>query len=246
MHGGELRIVDPAQVRSELWRTFAGEVLDDPALGVVHAEVEVVPVALDDLEHPVARIAALLADGGLVPALVLELPTKEASALPAHEPARRDAVVEACCPQVDEAGGLLDRGPARLERPVHRQPGSRHVEGPRVAVLVTTDVWEVGQQRLEALERLPGDRLPLRLAVDLDEVLPVVAEGEPHLPHDLGLVLEVPALGCHAVPPFTGQAVTGDRVARQPTALASSAVASSDGRTGVGFTAATIVSSSVP
>ena len=61
---------------------------------------------------------------------------------------------------------------------------------------------EVRQQDLEALERLLGDGLPFLLAVGLGEVLPVVPEGEPHLPHDLGLVLEVPVLRDHATHPL--------------------------------------------
>ena len=51
------------------------------------------------------------------------------------------------------------------------------VQGLVLAVLVTADVGEVRQQDLEALQRLPGDGLPLRLAVGLGEVLPVVPEG---------------------------------------------------------------------
>ncbi len=148
------------------------------------------------------------------------------SALPAHEPACREAVEEARCPLVDEAGGLLDRGPTRPERAVHGQPGSRHVQGLGEAVLITADVGEVWEQDLEALQRLLGDGLSLRLAVGLGKVFPAGPDEEPHLPHDLGLVIEIPVLGLHPWPPFVSEHVLPGRAHRQPVGMGSAGVAS--------------------
>ena len=65
-----------------------------------------------------------------------------------------------------------------------------------------------------------------------------------HVPSQLGS--RPPWRAAHAVPPFTGKHASADRVGCQLTATASSALTASAGRTGNGFTAATIVSSSVP
>src|SRR3990170_2671104 len=69
-HRSKYWIVEPTQVRSELRGTFPAQILHDPAFQVIHAVLEGLPITLDELEHPVVRIAAFLADGSTVPALV--------------------------------------------------------------------------------------------------------------------------------------------------------------------------------
>src|SRR3989304_1120223 len=70
------------------------QILHDPAFRVTHAVLEGLPITLDELEHPVVRIAAFLADGSIVPALVHALPTEVPSALPAQQQPRWEAAEE--------------------------------------------------------------------------------------------------------------------------------------------------------
>ena len=83
-----------------------------------------------------------------------------------------------------------------------RQLGGDLDEGDGEAVLATADVGDVRQQDLEALERVPGDRLPCRLAVGLGEGLPEGPEVEPHHSHDPTLVPDVPEVGARASQPL--------------------------------------------